>query len=115
MFERISSLIIAELEIKNGIIALDGRGFTCNSAYKYYSKIRGNERKHFTKSHIAIDVDTKIILYSQAVKGPRHDTKFAIASIRAVKKYKAEYILADKAYDTEPIRRCINKEIKEKD
>ena len=96
------------------LIALDGSGFTSDNADKYYSKIRGNERKHFTKSHIAIDVDTKIILYSQAVKGPRHDTKFAIASIRGIKKYKPEHILADKAYDTESIRRCINKEIKAK-
>ena len=115
MFEKITTIIVTNLKIKPKLIALDGSGFTSDNADKYYSKIRGNERKHYTKSHIAIDVDTKIILYSQAVKGPRHDTKFAIASIRAVKKYKPEYILADKAYDTEPIRRCINKEIKAKD
>ena len=115
MFEKITTLIVSNLKIKPKLIALDGSGFTSNNTDKYYSKIRGNKRKHYTKSHIAIDVDTKIILYSQAVKGPRHDTKFAIASIRGIKKYKPEYILADKAYDTEPIRRCINKEIKAKD
>lgn len=71
MFERISSLIIAELEIKNGIIALDGRGFTCNSAYKYYSKIRGNKGKHYIKCHITLDTETKIVLHSQAVKSLR--------------------------------------------
>ena len=32
-----------------------------------------------------------------------------------IKKYKPEYILADKTYDTGLIRRYINKEIKEKD
>ena len=111
MFERITSLIIAELKIKNGIVALDGSGFTCDSADKYYSKIRRNERKHYTKCHIAIDTTTKIVMHSQALKGPRHDIKFAKASIRAMKKYKPSYILADKAYDTESIRRCINKEL----
>jgi len=50
-------------------------------------------------------------LYSQAVIGPKHDTTFAIASIRSLKKYKPEYVIADKAYDTEKIRECINKEI----
>ena len=29
-----------------------------------------------------------------------------------MKKYKPHYIVADKAYDTEPIRKCINEEIK---
>lgn len=71
MFERITSLIIAELKIKNGIVALDGSGFTCDSADKYYSKIRRNERKHYTKCHIAIDTTTKIVMHSQTLKGPQ--------------------------------------------
>jgi hypothetical protein len=29
-----------------------------------------------------------------------------------LKKYKPRYIIADKAYDTEPIRKCINEEAK---
>ena len=69
----------------------------------------------YTKSHIAIDVDSRLILYSQAVRGPKHDTTFAIASIRSLKKHKTEYVIADKAYDTEKIRECINKEIKASD
>lgn len=112
MFERITNQIINNLNIKPKIVALDGSGFTRDNADKYYSKIRDKERKNFTKYHIAIDVDTRLILYSQAVKGPRHDTKFAITSIRSLKKYDVDYIIADKAYDTNKIRTCINEEIK---
>ena len=79
MIERITNQIIAYLKIQPELIALDGSGFTNDYADKYYSKIRSYDVKNFTKCHIAIDVDSIIILYSQAVKGPRHDTKFAIA------------------------------------
>ena len=113
MFKRIKNQIINNLNIKPKIVALYESGFTSDNADKYYSKIR--ERKNFTKCHIAIDVDTRLILYSQAVKGPRHDTKFAIASIRSLKKYDVDYIIADKAYDTNKIRTCINEEIKASD
>ena len=86
MFERITTQIISHLEIRPKLVALDGSGFTSDYADKYYSKIRSHDVKNFTKCHIAIDVDSRIILYSQAVKGPRHDVKFAIASIRGLKK-----------------------------
>lgn len=68
MFERITNQIINNLNIKPKIVALDGSGFTSDNAEKYHSKIRDKERKNFTKCHIAIDVDTRLILYSQAVK-----------------------------------------------
>ena len=45
------------------------------------------------------------------VKGSRHDTKFVIATIWSLKKYNVKYIIVDKAYNTEHIRRCINEEI----
>ena len=63
----------------------------------------------YTKSHIAIDVDSRLILYSQTVRGAKHDITFVIASIRSLKKHDPEYVIADKAYDTEKIRECINK------
>lgn len=103
------------LEIKVKYVTFDGTGFTSDNSDKYYAKIRNNERKHYTKSHIAIDVDSRLILYSQAARGPKHDTTFAIAPIRSLKKHKPEYVIADKAYDTEKIRECINKEIKASD
>ena len=110
--KQITNQLIGNLEIEPKIIALDGSGFSSDYADKYYLKIRGYNVKHFTKSHIAIDIESRMILYSQAVRGPRHDTKFAIAAIRSLKKYNIQYIIADKAYDTEPIRNCINVEIK---
>ena len=115
MFERITEQIIQHLEIKPTKVALDGTGFTNDYADKYYAQIRGKERKNYTKCHIAVDVDTRIILYSQALKDPKHDTQFAIASIRSLKKYNIKYIITDKAYDTNKIRECINEEIKASD
>ena len=37
--------------------------------------------------------------------------KFVISLIRQLKPYKSHYILAGRAYDTEPIRKCINEEV----
>ena len=85
MFERIRNQIINNLNIKPKTVVLYGSGFTSDDADKYYSKIGDKERKNFPKCHIAIDVNTRLILCSQAVNGPRHDTKFAITSIRSLK------------------------------
>ena len=89
---------------------MDGTGFTNDYADKYYAKIRNKERKSYVKYHATIDVETRLILHQSAQRGPRYDTKFALAAIRGVKKYKPHYILADRAYDTELIRKCINEE-----
>lgn len=87
MFERISDKFIADLQIKPKIVVLESSGFSSDYADKYYLKIRGYSVKYYCKYHIAVDVDSRMILYSQAVKGPRHDTKFAITSIRSLKQY----------------------------
>ena len=52
-----------------------------------------------------------MILNYAANKCPKHDTQFAIASIRQLKTYKPYYVLADKVYDSEEMRRCINEEV----
>ena len=39
------------------------------------ANFRGKERKSSLNAIIAVDVDSRIILYSQATKGPKHDTK----------------------------------------
>ena len=112
MFERIIDQLMGNLKIEPKIIALNRSRFSSDYADKDYLKIRGYNVKYFTKYHIAIDVESRMILYPQAVRGPRHDTKIAIAALRSLKKYNIQYIIADKAYDTEPIRNCINEEIK---
>jgi len=81
---------------------MGGGGFSSDCTDKYYLKIRGYNVKHFTKSHIAIDIESRLVLYSQAVRGFRHDTKFVIAAIICLKKYNIKYIIAVKAYGTEP-------------
>ena len=57
----------------------------------------------------------RLILHFAAQRGPRFDTRFAIVAIRNIKKYNPNYILADRAYDTEPIRKYINEEAKAED
>ena len=97
------------------IATIDGTGHTSDYADHYYAKIRGKCIKNYIKNHIAIDVDTRMILNYAANRGPRFDTRFAIPAIRNIKKYNPKYILADRAYDTEPIRKCINEEAKAED
>ena len=118
-FQRLPTSILQELnkqillnhEINGEIIALDGSGFTND----YAAIIRRKERKSYVKNHISIDVDSRLILHYAAQRGPRFDTRFAIAAIRNIKRYNPKYILADRAYDTEPIRKCINEEAKAED
>ena len=93
------------------LAAMDWIGHTSNYADHYYAKIRGKYRKSYIKNHIAIDVDTRIILNYAANWGPKYDTQFAITSIRQLKPYKLQYILEYKAYDTKLIRKCINEEV----
>lgn len=122
-FQRLLTSILQELnkqilknnQIDGKIIALDGSGFTNDYADKYYAIIRRKERKSYVKNHISIDVESRLILHFAAQRGPRFDTRFAIAAIRNIKKYNPKYILADRAYDTETIRKCINEEAKAED
>ena len=64
MFEIITKQIIGNLEIQPELVALDGSGFTSNYADKYCTKIRSHDVKNFTKCHIAVDVDSRLMLYS---------------------------------------------------
>lgn len=107
----LNKYILLQHPNKSEILAMDGTGHTSDRGDLYYIDIRGKERKSYTKNHILIDVDTRMILHYNAVTGPKHDTKFAIPAIRSISKYKPHYILADKAYDSEKIRQCINEEI----
>lgn len=115
ILKEINKIILTNSKIKSEIIAMDGSGFTNDYADKYYAIIRRKERKSYVKNHISIDVDTRLILHFTAQRGPRFDTRFAIAAIRNIKQYKPKHIIADRAYDTEPIRKCINEEAQAQD
>jgi hypothetical protein len=67
-------------------VALDGTGHSCDQASLYYTdKIKKQNkkwRKSYTKNQIAIDTQSQVILAHRVAKGPRHDSKDAIALIR---------------------------------
>ncbi len=46
------------------------------------------KRKSYTKNQIAIDTITQVILAQKVARGPRHDSKDAIPTIRKTRKYK---------------------------
>lgn len=62
------------------------------------------------KNHITIDSEYMLIRHQSVKKGSQFDTVFAISAIRSIKEYKPKYILADKAYDTEKIKKTIIEE-----
>ena len=111
MFERITEIIIDELNIEVEIVALDGSGFSQDTTDQYYMRIRDIKAKKYTKCHIFIDIRSRLILHSQALNGARHDLTFANAALRKIKKYKPKFILADKAYDSEKVRAIIHEEL----
>lgn len=106
----LNDVILADHPEKSELIALDGTGHTSDYADKYYAQIRTKKRKGYTKNHIAIDVDTRMILHYGVSRGPKHDMQFAFAAVRQTKKYSPHYYLADRAYDSEELRKCINEE-----
>ena len=107
----LNNLILFMYLINCVLAAMDGTEHTIDYADNYYAKIRGKCRKSYIKNHIAIDVDTRIILNYTTNRGPKYDTQFAIASTRQLKPYKLHYLLAKKTYDTKLIRKCINEEV----
>ena len=108
-FKDLNNLILFMHPIDCELAAMDGTGHINDYADNYYTKIRDKCRKIYIKNHIAIDVDTRMILNYAEIEA--QNTQFAIASIRQLKPYKPHYILADMAYDTEAISKYINEEV----
>ena len=88
--------------------SLDGSGMTNNYSDIYYNRRTNKTKRSYIKNHITIDSKYMLIRHSQALNGARHDTQFAIAAINVIKKYNPKYVLADKAYDSEKIRKQVN-------
>ena len=123
-FKRTKSQIIDEImnqavelfDIENPWVALDGTGHSCDQGSTYFTdKIKKQNkkwRKSFTKNQIAIDTTNQVILAHRVAKGPRHDSKDAIALIRKTKKYNPIGFSLDRAYDSEEIHKVIHEELK---
>jgi len=106
-FNKISDIILSFYDLKPKIIALDGTGYTYEQGDIYYRKRANKKRIGYTKNHISIETDNQLILYGQSLKGPKHDSPQAIPNLKMIQKYKPEFIVADKGYDAEKIRKFI--------
>ena len=73
---------------------------------------KGRCRKNYIKNHIAIDIDTRIILNCSANRDSKYNTQLAMPSIRQLKPYFPNYILVNKAYDSKFMKKCINQELR---
>lgn len=92
------------------LFELDGSGMTNNYSDTYYNRRTKKTKRKYIKNHITIDSKYMLIRHSNAMNGSRHDTIFAISAINSISKYNPRYVLADKAYDSEEIRKTINEE-----
>lgn len=109
--KELNKLILFIHPIDCELAAMDGTGHTSDYTDQYYAQMRDKSRKSYIKNHIAIDVDTRIILNYTTNRGSKYDIRFTMASIKQLIPYRPHYILADKVYDTETIRKCINDEV----
>ena len=85
-------------------VAVDGTGHSTDQASLYYAKLQKQtkkKRKHYTKNQIAVDTQKRVILAQRVARGPRHDFKDAIPTIRKTKKYKPSGFSLDKSFDRE--------------
>jgi len=101
--------------IMNPGVEIDRTGHSTDQASMYYArKIKKQSkkwRKHYAKNKIAIDTQTQVILAQRVVRGPRHDSKDAIATIRKTDKYKPIAFSLDKVFDSEYVHRVIHEEL----
>lgn len=78
-------------DIKNPWVAINGTGHSQDHASTPYAKKiekqTKKKRKSYTKNQIAIDTITQVILAQRVARGPRHDSKDAIPTIRKTSKY----------------------------
>jgi hypothetical protein len=115
-FDDMLEQTIALFDIQEPLVAVDGTGHATDQASLYYAKKIEKQtkkrRKSYTKNQIAIDTHSQAILAHKVVRGPRHDMKDAIATIRKTKKFKPSGFCLDKAFDSEEIHTIINEEFK---
>jgi len=106
----INRLLLQHFPVTDCYLSLDRTGFTNSYSDIYYNNRTKKPRRRYVKNHITIDSKYMLIRHHNATKGPKYDTNFAISAIKTIKKFKPKYILADKAYDTEKIKKTIIEE-----
>jgi hypothetical protein len=99
-------------------IAIDGTGHSSQYASVYYGYTqRGarapqrQQRKRYTKNHIAVETGNQVIIAHRVARGPRHDAKDAVSLIRKTKAVHPIGYSMDKAYDSEEIWRVVHEEV----
>jgi hypothetical protein len=91
---------------KPSVMALDGTGLDSYHRSRHYEwRIQAKKTPH-VKLDILIDVETMLVHdFSTRIK-PRHDIIFANSSCKKLK-HKNVLVLADKAYDSEPLHEIL--------
>ncbi len=115
LFEDVLNKTVGLFDIKDPWVAVDGTGHSTDQASLYYAKLKKQskkKRKHYTKNQIAVDTEKQVILAQRVVRGPRHDSKDAIPTIRKTKKYEPSSFSLDKSFDSEKIHKLIREELK---
>jgi len=123
-FKRLGSHFFEEMldqttelfDIKEPWVVEDGTGHSTDQASLYYAKKLEKQskkkRKSYTKNQIAVDTKKHVILAHRVARGPRHDSKDAIPTIRKTHKYKPRGFSLDKGFDSEEIHQVIQEELR---
>lgn len=114
-FDEMLEHTVGLFNINKPWVAIDETGHSSDQASLYYArnieKQKKKRRKSYTKNQIAIDTRTKVILAHKVARGPRHDSKDAIPTIRKTRKYKPSGFSLDKVFDKEEIHKVIHEEL----
>tara|TARA_Y100000310_G_scaffold315450_1_gene365999 strand:+ start:203 stop:1108 length:906 start_codon:yes stop_codon:yes gene_type:complete len=92
---------------KPSMMALDGTGLDSYHRSRHYEWRIHAERTPHVKLDILIDVETMLVHDFCTRIRPRHDIIFAKSACRRIKQ-KGVLVLADGAYDCEPLHRLLN-------
>ena len=101
------ALTLAIAGLKHITIAVDSTGFTLYGPSHYFLR-RAKKRESFMKLHVAMDVDSKLILVSIATTDGAHDGKVfreqivrLLMALKDLLGFDISFVLADAMYDSE--------------
>jgi len=110
-------LTVAMMNLKYVTIAVDSTGFTLYGPSHYFLR-RAKKRESFMKLHVAMDVDSKLILVAVATTDGAHDGKVFREQIAGLLKAIKDllgldilFVLADAMYDSKKNIRLVQKDL----